>query len=134
MESEEVSRIRHYLGKSQSQMAKLLCVSPKAIQSFEQGWRNVPASVERYLLFLITLKAPPDENPRSCWEIRRCPGEWKAKCAAWEFRAGGWCWFVNGTFCDGQNQANWKRKIAICRQCEVFQPSRLGLGGQSLNL
>jgi DNA-binding XRE family transcriptional regulator len=40
MESNEFSGIRKYLGKTQSELAGLLCVSTKAIQSFEQGWRN----------------------------------------------------------------------------------------------
>ncbi|MFC2013250.1 helix-turn-helix domain-containing protein [Chloroflexota bacterium] len=47
MESKEFSKIRQHLGKSQNQLARLLCVSPKAIQSFEQGWRNVPPNAER---------------------------------------------------------------------------------------
>jgi DNA-binding XRE family transcriptional regulator len=38
MNYEEFSRIRHYLDKTQSELAGLLCVSTKAIQSFEQGW------------------------------------------------------------------------------------------------
>ena len=38
----ESSAARQYLGKTQSQMAQVLGVSLKAIQSFEQGWRNIP--------------------------------------------------------------------------------------------
>ena len=47
MERDEFSGIRHLLGKTQSQLARLLGTSFKAIQSFEQGWRNVPAHTER---------------------------------------------------------------------------------------
>jgi len=36
MDSKELSQIRHFWGKTQDQLARLLCVSPKAIQSFEQ--------------------------------------------------------------------------------------------------
>jgi DNA-binding XRE family transcriptional regulator len=55
MDKTEFSQIRHRLGKTQAQIAQLLGVSPKAIQSFEQGWRNIPTHVERQLLFLLFL-------------------------------------------------------------------------------
>ncbi len=55
MDQQEFSQIRQYLGKTQSQMAQLLGTSPKAIQSFEQGWQSVPVHIERQLLFLMAL-------------------------------------------------------------------------------
>ena len=121
MESNEFSQFRHYLGKSQSELARLLCLSPKAIQSFEQGWRNIPASAERQLLFLFSLKRSLDENIGPCWEIRNCPVEWREKCAAWEFKAGYFCWFINGTMCQGKVQESWGEKIILCRKCKAFQ-------------
>ena len=121
MDAKEFSEIRHSLNKTQNQLARLLCVSPKAIQSFEQGWRNIPASAERQLLFLVSQKRSLDENINACWEITNCPAEWRENCTAWEFKAGYFCWFVNGTFCQGESQENWEKKIKVCRQCEVFQ-------------
>jgi len=121
MDNKEFSQIRRYLGKSQSQLARLLCVSPKAVQSFEQGWRNIPASAERQLLFLLSLKRYSDENTGPCWETRSCPAEWRENCTAWEFKAGYFCWFINGTFCQGEYQDNWEKKIKLCQQCEVFR-------------
>ncbi|MFC1934765.1 hypothetical protein ACFLXZ_00415 [Chloroflexota bacterium] len=44
MDKKEFSQVRHYLGKTQNEVAKLICVSLKAIQSFEQGWRKISAS------------------------------------------------------------------------------------------
>ncbi|MEW6033706.1 MAG: XRE family transcriptional regulator [Chloroflexota bacterium] len=121
MDSGEFSRTRRYLGRTQEQLAQLLSVSPKAIQSFEQGWRNIPAYVERQLLFLLFLKRPPLENTPPCWEIRRCPTKTRRSCVAWELGAGHFCWFVNGTLCHGKAQKNWRDKIELCRQCEVFR-------------
>ncbi|MFC2046665.1 helix-turn-helix domain-containing protein [Chloroflexota bacterium] len=121
MERKEFSKIRHYLGKSQNQLARLLCVSPKAIQSFEQGWRNIPVNAERQLLFLLSLKRSLGESTSPCWEIRNCPMEWRENCAAWEFGAGHFCWFINGTFCQGKQCESWSKKIKLCRQCEVFR-------------
>lgn len=121
MDSKEFSNMRHFLGKTQGELARLLCVSPKAIQSFEQGWRNITASVERQILFLLALKRPSDEIIKPCWEIRSCPTEWRRNCTAWEFKAGYFCWFITGTFCQGECQENWGKKIKLCRQCKVFQ-------------
>ncbi len=120
MDSEEFAKIRHYLGKTQNQLARLLCVSPKAIQSFEQGWRKVPANAERQLLFLVSCKRSIDEKTRPCWEIRNCPVERRDRCAAWEFRAGYFCWFITGTSCEGEVYENWEEKIKLCRRCEVY--------------
>ena len=120
MDNREFSKIRHSLGKTQEELARLLCVSTKAVQSFEQGWRNIPASAERQLLFLLSLKRSLDKSTEPCWEIRNCPEEWRENCTAWEFNAGYFCWLINGTFCRGLYQGNWERKIELCRQCEVF--------------
>ena len=120
MESKEFSQIRHYLGKSQKQLARLLCVSTKAIQSFEGGWRNIPSHAERQLLFLLTLRRSLEKGNKPCWEVRICLDEWRDNCSAWEFNAGYFCWFISGTFCQGEYQGNWKKKMELCRQCEVF--------------
>jgi len=120
MDSKEFSQIRHFLGKTQGELARLLCVSPKAIQSFEQGWRNVPASAERQLLFLVSLKRSLDENTLPCWVIQKCHTERRENCPAWEFQAGHLCWFINGTVCEGIIQESWAKKIELCRQCDVY--------------
>lgn len=121
MGKKEFAEIRRVLGKTQEQLARLLCVSPKAVQSFEQGWRKIPASVERQLLFLLSLKRSSDEESSPCWEIRNCPDEWRRNCPAWEFKAGYLCWLVNGTYCQGERQEDWAKKIGLCRQCKLFQ-------------
>jgi DNA-binding XRE family transcriptional regulator len=120
MDSKEFSQIRHFLGKTQDQLARLLCVSSKAIQSYEQGWRNIPAGVERQLLYLLSLKRSTDESTRPCWEITNCPDEWRDNCAAWEYKIGNLCWFVNGTYCQGKFNDAWDKKMETCRECEVF--------------
>jgi len=124
----EFAQIRRYLGKTQEEMATLLGVSAKAIQSFEQGWRKVPAYTERQLLFLVYLKRPPAESATPCWAKRQCAPEVRRNCVAWELRAGNLCWFVNGTACEGKVQDNWKEKMCLCRQCEVFRSLVPALG------
>ena len=121
MNKKEFSQIRNQLGKTQMQMAQLLGVSLKAIQSFEQGWREIPVHAERQSLFLLALKGSRVNGNRSCWLIRECPVEIKQNCPAWEFSAGHLCWCINGTICQGRVQKSWRVKMEMCRKCKVFK-------------
>ena len=122
MESKEFSQIRHYLGKSQRDLARILCVSPKTVQSFEQGLRHIPVHIEQQMLLFLSLKKmSSDEIITPCWEIKNCPSEWKEKCFVWELKARHLCWFINGTARQGQVQISWNQKLELCKECEVFQ-------------
>ena len=46
---EKFAKARAKLGKTQKEFGKLLNVSTKAVQSYEQGWRPVPLHVERQI-------------------------------------------------------------------------------------
>jgi hypothetical protein len=120
MDREEFIDIRKFLGKTQVQLSRLLCVSPKAVQSFEQGWRKIPVNIERQLLFILFCKGALHELVRPCWDIRKCSAHQKNNCTAWELTAGYFCWFINGTYCEGKVRKNWNEKIKVCRQCEVY--------------
>lgn len=122
MNNEEFIYFRKELGKTQKEMAELLGTSLKAVHSYEQGWRNIPASAERQLLFLVSRKKEKNKKLSPCWRIKKCPPEQKRKCPAWEFRAGKLCWFINGTICEGAVHKDWKAKMKICRKCDVFAP------------
>ena len=101
-------------------MAQLLGASPKAIQSFEQGWRDIPVSAERQVLFLMALKSSKGNKASPCWIIQHCSEETRQQCPAWEFQAGHLCWFINGTICQGKVREGWDEKMNVCRQCTVF--------------
>ena len=122
MERTEFKDLRKKLKKTQAQMAQLLGVSLKAVHSYEQGWRKVPAAVERQMYFLTVKQNTKAGKVKACWQIKNCSPEQKTRCPAWEFGAGELCWFINGTICDGTAQKNWKEKMKICRTCEVFEP------------
>ncbi len=130
MNKKEFSKVRQYLGKTQKQMAQLLGASPKAIQSFEQGWRKIPVHTERQLLFIMALKSRQVKNTRPCWEVRNCSEETRINCPAWELQTGELCWFINGTICRGKVQESWQKKMTLCRRCQVylnlFQPIQKG--------
>jgi len=121
MEKHELAEIRNRLGKTQKQLAQWLGVSLKAIKSFEQGWRKIPAYIERQVLFLIVADEALNKNNKPCWVIKKCPMEIRKNCPAWELQVGQLCWFINGTICAGKVQKDWTEKMKICRKCKVFK-------------
>jgi len=123
MDKQDFLSARKKLGKTQKQMAELLGSSTKAIQGYEQGWRSAPPHVERQVFFLLSRQRQKNNgSPLPCWKIKSCPEERREQCPAWEFQAGELCWFINGTICECKAQKNWKEKMKICLNCEVFIP------------
>ena len=118
---DEFIALRKKLGKTQKQTASLLGVSLKAVHSYEQGWRAVPAHVERQMFFMVASREDRLQRRKPCWTIKKCPSERKKQCPAFEFHAGKLCWFINGTVCDGEVQKDWEKKMAICRSCDVLR-------------
>jgi len=121
LESKEFVLIRKKLNKTQKQISQLLGTSLKAIHSYEQGWRTIPAHAERQLLFLVAMKKRTDRGKKFCWVTNKCSPDRKENCPAWEYRAGDLCWFINGTICDGQVHIDWKEKMSVCRECNVYK-------------
>lgn len=120
MDKAEFKKYRKQLDKTQKQMAELLGTSLKAIHSYEQGWRTVPAHIERQIFFLLSRLARKGKKQKPCWLLKKCSPEQKHRCPAWEFSSGDLCWFINGTICEGMSQKDWKEKMKICRSCEIF--------------
>lgn len=115
--------LRAALGKSQSEMALLLGVSVRAVQSYEQGWRPCPPYVQKLtglLMFLQHRKANPDISP--CWEVKNCDSEKREKCAAFQFGSGEFCWLVTGSNCncDTTQPRSWQSKMVKCTKCPVM--------------
>jgi len=120
MDAKEFQSLRQRLQKTQKEMSQLLGTSLRGVQSFEQGWRRIPIHIERQVLFLWALKKKTDRDVRPCWQIRGCPPPTYQNCPAWEFNAGHFCWFINGTICRGKVQDSWSKKMKVCRKCPVF--------------
>lgn len=102
-------------------MAQLLGISLKAVQSFEQGWRNIPVHVERQILFLMVQKHTANRTAPVCWEDLKCPDGHRENCPAWEFNTPNLCWFINGTVCSGKVHKNWRDKMKQCRKCKILR-------------
>ena len=120
MDSLQFTNLRKKLKKTQQELARLMGTSVKAIHSYEQGWRTVPAHVERQLLLLACMANGRRQSDSPCWVLRQCPEDRRERCPAWEFQAGDLCWFINGTFCEGAPMKNWQEKMRICGSCAVL--------------
>lgn len=130
MDHKEFKSFRKALKKTQKQIAELLGTSIKAIHSYEQGWRKVPAHVERQLFFLVSRMRGGYNNQKPCWKIKKCPPDRRKKCPAWEFNAGKLCWLINGTICEGSVKTDWKAKIDICRSCDILKSLLVPTNGE----
>ena len=122
MESQEFTNIRTKLNKTQKEMSQLLGTSIKAVHSYEQGWRSIPAHVERQMFYLAFHRLVKPTRPKSCWQVARCPKNRRDRCPAREFKMYKLCWFVCGTLCQGVVHRTWQEKMTACRKCPVFQP------------
>jgi len=115
--------IRKALGKSQSQMAALLGVSTRAIQSYEQGWRTPPATVLKLAAYMLYLKrsGPVSASCPPCWEVRHCDPAERVDCFASQIGEGHCCWLVTGNACGKKTFPSWPAKLAHCRGCPVIR-------------
>lgn len=56
-----------------------------------------------------------------CWEVKNCNRE---TCPAYRREDNLRCWEIAGTFCRGEVQGHFAKKLGDCRKCEVFQRAR----------
>jgi len=119
MESEVVKRIRGKVNMTQAEVAHSLGVSLRAIQSYEQGWREVPVHIMVQLLVLAAAHHPADDVRKPCWEITGCPPERQVKCPC-RCTDGSLCWLVSGRMCAGASN-NPSHDIQGCLKCPVVK-------------
>ncbi|MFZ4618207.1 MAG: helix-turn-helix domain-containing protein [Rectinemataceae bacterium] len=119
MDAAEFSRLRALTGRSQKDLAGMLGVSRKAVESYEQGWRQVPPVTERmlyYIAFKLRISRLEDQPP--CWKARNCPEATKSDCPAWKSRDGHFCWFITGRLCAAARHS--AEPDRYCFGCPVF--------------
>ena len=121
MTKKEFSRIRKTLKKTQKEIAILLGISQKAVESYEQGLRNIPRNIERIMYFLL-FKLNMDKLGKGelCWEEKGCSIEIRRNCVAWIADEGFFCWFLTGKTCLGQKMAS-ATDSQNCFDCNFFQ-------------
>jgi len=117
-----VRAIRSEMGLSQSELAGLVGIGSRAIQSYEQEWRQPSEMVERMLLLLLMAHRHGAELSRlRCWEQKECSPGVRERCIAYATRQGHLCWFLTGTICEGQRQKSWSDKLRLCLDCGFMQ-------------
>lgn len=116
----EFTAFRARLKKTQKEMAEFLGVSLKAVESYEQGWRNIPANIERILYYLL-FKMNQNLFGRGdrCWFEKKCPPAIRANCPAWIAREGLYCWFLTGKMCRAEKKGRSERGMS-CSGCAFF--------------
>ncbi len=117
----DLKAIRTELGLSQARFAALLGVSPRTVQSSEQGWRQPSDGLEKAaLLLLMAHRNGRQLSSHVCWQATDCEGERRDECIAYRSGQGHLCWFLTGTLCQGMRLQTWQQKLQLCRECEFF--------------
>lgn len=126
MDGPGFAKLRQALGKNQRELAELLGVSLKAVESYEQGWRKVPSNVERLMYYILFKLAGGEKRSQSpCWTATRCPPDRRGRCVAYLAKEGRYCWFFTGRLCAGPegtvgSGAAARGGLAGCYFCKVF--------------
>ena len=115
-----VKHIRGILGRTQAEVATALGLSEKAIQSYEQGWRDVPVRVMIQLLVLLALYRKHTMDDVPCWELRKCTAAQRERCASFTVGRGQFCWFIGSKDCRPAKSEN-PGPILPCMDCPVIK-------------
>jgi hypothetical protein len=119
LEIDDFYNARKKLGKTQKEIADLLGLALKTVQSYEQGSRQIPAYIEREMWFLLSNQRGGLLNGELCWNIVECGV--KEQCPAWEFQTGHMCWFICGTLCECTKGCTLEEKSEKCRSCVIIK-------------
>ena len=114
-----VKQIRAKIGMTQAKVAQALGISVRAIQSYEQGWREVPTHISLQLLVLAAAYRPASTERKACWKITGCLPERQQKCPC-RCTDGRLCWLVSRRMCAGHS-ANGRNDLSACMSCPVVQ-------------
>lgn len=112
-----VKRIRRSLGMTQATVARTLGVSIRAIQSYEQGWRETPTSITLQMLVLASAYRAPELGAKACWEVTGCSATQKSQCPC-RHTNGQLCWLVSGRMC-GASAGSEAASLQSCLDCLV---------------
>ncbi|MFA7172842.1 MAG: helix-turn-helix domain-containing protein [Kiritimatiellia bacterium] len=117
--SDSVKLIRKNAGLTQAAVAQALGVSIRAIQSYEQGWREVPTHIMVQLLVLAAAHQTGERKRSACWDVTKCPPERQALCPC-RRTDGRLCWLVSGRLCAAPTSSD-PQDVQRCMGCPVIK-------------
>ncbi len=121
MQKDEFIKVRKKLGKTQKEMATLLGISKKTVESYEQGLRNISVNNERIIYFLLfKLNMENFGKMEFCWDKKKCPAGTREYCVAWSAREGFFCWFITGKLCKREGLVS-SKSTESCFKCGFFK-------------
>jgi DNA-binding transcriptional regulator YiaG len=124
--AELIRQVRRGFGVTQTQLAAAMGTSAKAIQSYEQGWRNVPTRVLMQLFVLLAVHRRRQVDKVPCWEIMNCPPKAREECPSYTIGDGQFCWLMAGA----SGRCQWRpaapatgspKDVLPCSSCEVIR-------------
>ena len=117
----DLKEVRRELGLSQSELADLIGVSRRTVQSCEQGWRSPGPAVEKAaILLLMANRQGADFGRKVCWDAVGCSSAERKNCHVYRSRQGHLCWLLSGNICQGRRLRTWADKKEFCLQCRFF--------------
>lgn len=120
MKKDEFLKIREKLNKTQKEMAALLGVAGKTVESYEQGLRNIPANIARLVYFLLfKLNMDKFNGKELCWDMNKCPAHIRENCVSWAAKEGFFCWFITGKVCTHEKFS--QQPTGNCFECNFFK-------------
>ncbi len=112
--------MREVLGWTQTETAHFLGISKKAVESYEQGWRQPPLTVCKQLLMLLALDREYPQKFKPCWEIMRCSPAVREACFCARKMRGMFCWLTCSANCH-QHLGAKKVEGDCCFHCPVVR-------------
>lgn len=115
--------LRTTMGWSRIEMSSFLGVSRKAVESYEQGWRNIPNRVWKQLLTVAAIQNDYSRAARPCWELTDCPETTRHECFSGHAMKGQFCW-MTATRCCRQKvlrSHDPQGDFLICLNCPVVK-------------
>ena len=121
MKKKWIKDVRSALGITQADLAEAIGVSTKAVQSYEQGWRNVPAPMVSQILMLLAVHRDRTIERKPCWDVTSCPPGTRKKCPSFKVSRGAFCWFVSGKACGRKGEGRGSEANIACLDCAVVK-------------
>ncbi len=119
--NEWVRAVRGKLGLSQSQLADILGVSSRAVQSYEQGWRTPQRPVTSHLMTVLALYGNHSSQSPACWRLTACNVEQRSRCKAYSVGRGRFCWLLSGGACGNRRRSGSGADSQPCIGCVVMR-------------